>query len=350
MRTVRAIEQFAQENLTMGSRRYLEWLDTETELRQKIAALINAASYNDIALVKNTSEALSIVAYGIAWTSGDNIVITDREFPFNHVVWESLADQGVELRIADTEFASNNDPEGNILKCCDHNTRLISVSSIQYSTGLKLNLQRIGKFCQQEEILFCIDAIQSVGAVPFDVQACHADFVMADGHKWMLAPEGLGFFYCRPELINTIKLRQYGWHMLENMGDYDNTQWEIAHTARRFECGSPNLLGVHALNASVSLLLETGIEEVGRCIKDNIQYALQIIQDQPALQLLSPETDDRLGGIIVFQHRDKNSGTLYKSLQQQKVLCALRGGGIRFSPHFYTPKDKIHQAFELVLQ
>ena len=348
-RTVDTIKHFAEENLRLGSKHYLRWLEQETSLRHQIASLINAASHESIALVKNTSEALSFVAYGLEWKSGDNVVITNAEFPFNHVVWESLANQGVELRIADTRPGSGQDPEASILEQCNEKTRLVSVSSIQYSTGLKLDLNILGEFCKQRNILFCIDSIQSVGAVPFDVQASQADFAMADGHKWMLAPEGLGFFYCRADIMHKIKLREFGWHMLENMGGYNDKSWEPAHTARRFECGSPNLLCVHALSASLSLLLDAGMDAVYAALRDNVQFMLDLIESDDRLELHSPASADRLGGIVVFSHREKNTDSLYRHLQKNNVLCAPRGAGIRFSPHFYTPRERIQKAFEIVL-
>ncbi|KPJ90757.1 MAG: class V aminotransferase, partial [Gammaproteobacteria bacterium SG8_15] len=196
VRTRNAVIQFAEENYRSGSLNYLQWIETETELRRKLQRLINAPSYEDVALVKNTSEALSMVAYGIQWQRGDNIAITNQEFPSNHIVWESLQSQGVELRLADISDCANATAEQRIMDCCNQRTRLVSVSSVQYASGLKLDLSQIGRFCKSQAILFCVDAIQSVGALSFDIQECQADFAMADGHKWMLGPEGLGFFYC----------------------------------------------------------------------------------------------------------------------------------------------------------
>ena len=189
-RTCDAVCLFAQQNTNYGSSFYLDWLKKETELRVQLQTLLNAPSVTDIALVKNTSEALSFVAYGLEWNLDDNIVTSNEEFPSNRIVWQSLANQGVELREAD--LRSTNTPEEALLALVDEHTRLITISSIQFATGLRLDIDKIGQFCRQHHILFCIDAIQSLGAVEFDVQKCQADFVMADGHKWMLGPEGVG--------------------------------------------------------------------------------------------------------------------------------------------------------------
>ena len=346
-RTRDAVIAFAEENTRLGSQNYLRWVETETALRKRLQSLINAPSHQDIALVKNTSEALSMVAYGIEWKPGDNIVITNQEFPSNHIVWESLASHGVELRIADISFSDNSEPEQNIFELRDERTRLIAVSSVQYATGLKMDLESIGRYCKSENILFCIDAIQSIGARGFDVQRYHADFAMADGHKWMLGPEGLGFFYCAEHLRDSLRLTQYGWHMIEDYGNFDVNNWQVAHSARRFECGSPNMLGIHALNASLSLILEIGMPDIEQRVLQNTQCMLKEIERQENLELVSPASLDRLAGIVTFKHKHKNSTELYKKLMQQNIMCADRGGGIRFSPHFYTSQDSIRSAIEI---
>jgi len=347
LRTRNAVIAFAEENFHSGSLNYLRWIETETELRKKLQSLINAPSHHDIALVKNTSEALSMVAYGIDWTPGDNIVITNQEFPSNHIVWESLVSQGIELRLADITDRNSASAEQRIMQCCDKRTRLVSVSSIQYASGLKLNLRQIGEFCKSENILFCIDAIQSVGALTFDVLEYHADFAMADGHKWMLGPEGLGFFYCASHVRDQLQLKQFGWHMIEDYGNYDTQNWQVAKSARRFECGSPNMLGVHALNASLSLILDAGIDEIQEQVINNTRYMLELIENAEHLSLLSPSGLDQLGGIITFKHKHLPANMVYQHLKQHNVMCAERGGGVRFSPHFYTAKEQIRTALQL---
>ena len=346
-RTLDAVTDFAQENATQGSKHYLQWINTETTLRGQLQQLINARSVNEIALLKNTSEALSVVAFGLPWQSGDNIVSIKGEFPSNRVVWQALQPKGVELRLADID---DTRPEENLLKLVDEHTRLITVSSVQYASGFQLDLARIGAFCKKNNILFCVDAIQTIGALQFDVQAIQADFVMADGHKWMLGPEGLAFFYCREELLEKLTLHQYGWHMTNTFTDFDNDEWQPVNTARRFECGSPNMLGIHALSASLSVLLAFGMENVEARILENTRYLFAQINAAEQLMLLSDTTEGRYSGIVTFRHRTVDNDRLFALLTEKGVMCAQRGGGIRFSPHFYTPKEKIRHAINLVAQ
>lgn len=344
-RTVNAVNKFAQENASLGSKNYMQWTEVESELREMMRQLINAPSANDIALLKNTSEALSVVAFGLNWSIGDNIVTTNQEFPSNRIVWEALHNQGVELRQASLEHEKS--PEDAIFNQADENTRLITVSSIQYGTGLQLNLEKIGKFCNDHNILFCVDAIQSIGAIQFDAQAIHADFVMADGHKWMLGPEGVALFYCKSELRNKLFLHQYGWHMTDAFVDFNRQEWKPAESSRRFECGSPNMLGIHALFASLSLLQESGMSKIEACVLENAQILFAEIEARPELELLTDKTPGRFGGIVTFRHRSLSNDKLFSFLTEAGVMCAQRGGGIRFSPHFYTPKEKIVQAVEI---
>jgi len=349
IRTKQAICAFAEENSTIGSFNYLKWMKNEDELRAQLASLINAASTEEIALLKNTSEALSVVAYGINWKSGDNVVISNQEFPSNRLVWESLKNQGIE--VIQIDLNSTESPELALINALNSRTRVLSISSVQYATGLKMNLEKLGDACQKAQCLFCVDAIQSIGAVKVDVQQYQIDFLMADGHKWMLAPEGLALFYCRASRLEELNLQQFGWHMIENPHDFQQSDWNCAKTAQRFECGSPNMLGIHALKASLSLIHEIGAEQIEVRLLANVQYLFSLLNGTSGIQVLSDMSDDRHAGIVTFRYKYKDSEyhqQLYQFLMKNKVMCAFRGGGIRFSPHFYTTKETMDTAVSIL--
>ena len=339
---------FAQENMLHGSLNYRQWERTETELRSLAAQLINAPSPDNIALLKNTSEALSLVAYGLTWNPGDEVIIPSGEFPSNRIVWESLAERyGVTVTIVSHETGSADSLEENIINATSEKTRLISVSSVSYASGYRMDLNKIGVYCRANNILFCIDAIQSLGAIPFDAQSCHADFVAADGHKWMLAPEGVAIFYVNPERINDIQLSQFGWHMVEHVGDYSRDDWNQATTARRFECGSPNNMGIHALKQSLEILLNYGIDLVYSDIIERCRHIeTQLVE--MGCRIISEQDKNKRSGIVTFLHPDIESEDLYKHLMSNQVLCAYRGGGVRFSPHFYTSMPSIDKAMKIL--
>lgn len=344
-RAASAVARFAQENVLLGARDYSDWMALEQRLRERLMRLLNAPSTDDIALVKNTSEALSFIAFGLPWQSGDQIVISDEEFPSNRIVWEALAAQGVEVIQASLK---GDDPEGALLAACGPRTRLMSVSAVQFASGLRLDLQRLGAGCKQQNVLFCIDAIQQLGALPFDVQSYQCDFAMADGHKWLLGPEGLGVFYVRSELREQLKLHEFGWHMLEHMGDYSRTTWEPAKSARRFECGSPNMLGAMALEASLSLLEEVGMPTVAALIAERVQWLQDGLGAIAGITLHSPLNPARRGGILSFSIDGIDNQVVHKALTAQQVVCIPRGPGVRFSPHFYTEKRVIDETIAIV--
>ena len=343
-KAVQAVQQFAADNGATGSKHYPHWMATEARLRERLAALIGAESAGDIALTKSTSEALSMVAQGLPWQDGDNVVGIQQEFPSNRIVWEALGERGVSWRALDLDRSAT--PEEDLLSLCDARTRVLAVSWVQYARGLRLDLERLGRACRQRGILFCVDGIQGLGALPFDLTRFEVDFVAADGHKWMLGPEGLALFWCRPELRETLRLTQFGWHMVEDMGDFERADWRPAMDARRFECGSPNMLGVHALEASLAVLQEVGTHQVASAIAERVERLIELI-DAGGLELLSPRAPERRAGIVTFRVPGVNQQVLYKALMQRDLMCASRGGGLRFSPHFYTPMEHLQQAIDL---
>jgi len=344
-RTAEAVQAFAEENMLQGATNYPAWMRVERELRTRLQCLLNAESPDDIALVKNTSEGLSLVAYGLDWRHGDNIVLTDQEFPSNRIIWESLQSLGVEPRPA--RLSESGSAEAAIISRCDERTRLVSISSVQFGTGLRLDLRKLGQFCRANNILFCVDAIQSLGALKLDVQAVQADFIVADGHKWLLGPEGLALFYTRPDAREKLRLNQYGWHMVQHAGEFDRLDWKIAKGGRRFEPGSPNMVAIHALNASLSLLLEIGMERVETAVLKNASILMDLINQQAGLELITPDEEGRFGGIVTFRHHATDAQTICRSLMNRNVICAARGGGVRFSPHFYNQPKQLELAVAL---
>jgi len=333
-RTRDAVINFARENALEGARHYPNWMTKERELRTQAAHLLHCEA-SDIGFTKNTSEGLSVVAHGFPWRAGDNVVIPAGEFPSNRIAWQSLASLGVQTR--EVDLSETLDPEAALLGAMDRNTRLLSVSSIHFASGLRLDLTRLGEACNARGIAFCVDAIQGLGAVAHDVSAMRIDFLAADAHKWLLGPEGIALFYCRPEWRDRLSLHQFGWHMVEEVSDFDRREWIPARSGRRFEPGSQNMLGIHALSASLSLLLEVGMTEVERRLLQRAEYLFEGLRALPYLELVTPTRRGGYGGIVTFRVASCDANKLLVALQERLVVCAQRARGIRFSPHFYTP-------------
>lgn len=343
-RTADAVRAFADENMREGARNYATWMHREHALRVLAAQLINAHA-DDVALVKNTSEALSLVAHGLSWQAGDEVIIPAHEFPSNRLPWEALRARGV--RVIEVELKATA-PEDALFAACTPRTRVLAVSSVHYATGLRLDLRALGAGCRARGIAFCVDAIQGLGVFMHDVDAMHIDFLMADGHKWLLAPEGLALFYCAPRWRRELDLHQYGWHMTEHPHDFTRREWAPAASARRFEPGSPNMLGMHALAASLTLLMEIGIDAIDARVRERAECLFAAIARAPALELITAPVPGRYAGIVTFRHRKKPAEALYTTLTAAGVVCALRGGGIRFSPHFYNDLKQLEQAIALI--
>ena len=349
-RAADAVSAFASENLQQGAQDYPRWSRTERTLRDQLRTLLNAPHSDDIALVKNTSEALSFVAQGVDWQAGDQVIISNQEFPSNRLPWEALAERGVE--VVAVELGA--EPEQALIDAMGPSSRLLSISSVQYGTGLRLDLPRLGNACRERGVLFCVDAIQTLGAQPFDVQQIDCDFAMADGHKWLLAPEGLGVFFCHARVRDQLQLTQHGWHMVDAIGDYDRADWRPARSARRFEAGSPNTLAQQAMSASLSLLLEADMNWVAAQLDARICLLAERLRALPGVRVLSDLRAGRRSGIITFAVAGQDHKALHKALMDRGVVCALRGGGIRWSPHFYTPQSTLESALaqlaELITQ
>jgi len=250
--------------------------------------------------------------------------------------WEALSDKGVRYQRVDA--LSDPDPEGKLIAAMSDKTRLLAISTVHFATGYRFDMHRLAEACLSKDVLLCVDAIQSLGAVPFDLAETPADFVTSGGHKWLLSPEGLGFLYCRPDLRDQLRLHQFGWAMREAPYAFESESWAPARSARRFEAGTPNMMGIHALEASLSLFEELGMEFVQDRLAENVGFLETELQKIPQTAIVTPENPKKRAGILTFRHAGSSAAALYAELMKSRVICAARAGGIRLAPHFYTPR------------
>ncbi len=341
-----AVAAFALENSETGADNYKHWFLRETQLRKRLASLINAVSADDIALLKNTTEGICTVATGIDWKSGDNMVLPSDEFPSNRLPWLALKRLGVEVR--EVDIRSTADPETALLEQIDSRTRLLAVSAIQWTDGFRLKLETLGQFCQANNVLFFVDAIQQLGAMQLDVQACGIDFLAADGHKWLLAPEGIAVFFCREERREQLQLSQHGWHMLDDPFQFGRKDWQTSTTATRFEAGSPNTLGQVAMHASMGLLLDVGMSQVESLITQNSKLLSAGLADMPGVTLLRPFDSDRVSGIVSFRPANNDLVEVQQALSNRRLSTTVRGEAIRLSPHFYQAGKPVLEMLNVI--
>jgi len=344
--TAEAVRNFAEENQLQGPADYRRWVARENELRKNLADLIGAGSTADIALMKNTTEGICTVAFGLDWQDSDNVVLPRGEFPSNRLPWLAQAANGVEIREIDVRAAPH--AETALLAAMDRNTRVLAVSAVQWDDGFRLDLPVLGAACRKHEVLFFVDAIQQLGALPLDVEACGIDFLAADAHKWLLAPEGIAVFYSREEPRAQLKLLQQGWHMFDNPWQFEREDREPAQSARRFEAGSPNTLGQAALNASLELLMGYGMTNVGRRVLANTDQLTRRLNDVPGVRVTSVTAPERRSGIVCLAHERIATVDLHRQLVRAGVSCVIRGGSVRLSPHFYQRERQIDAFMNIV--
>jgi selenocysteine lyase/cysteine desulfurase len=336
----RMLFQFRDE----GAVRLRQWQEIGQEARGRFARMIGA-SPEEIAFIKSTSEGISFIAAGFPWKEGDNLVTANVEFPSNVYPWLRLRSRNVEVRMVAAR-------EGRVRKedlfaACDGKTRLISLSSVEFANGYRNDLPALGEFCQKKGIFFCVDAIQSLGVLPIDVQAYGIDSLSADGHKWLLSPEGIGGFYISKDVMEMVEPVILGWHSVENRFDFENYDFRLSPDARRFEPGSFNTVGLAAFNASLDLLLSVGTDRIWERVRRLTEGAIDSALKR-GYEILSPRHPEERSGIVTFRIPGADPHALWKSLLARNAVCSPRAGGIRVSPHFYNTAEEISRFFEML--
>jgi len=339
-----AVQAFAAENAALGARHYSAWMAIEERLHRRLAALLGAER-DDIAIVKNTSDGLSLVAAGRPWRAGDEVVIGVEEFPSNRLPWLALEKRGVVVREVSVTGA---EPEVDLIAACTARTKLLSISAVQYSSGLRLDLECLGTELARRDIRFCIDAIQQLGALPLDVQRCHCDYLAADAHKWLLGPEGVGVFYSSRRGRAELEPLAHGWRMYPEPFDFARRDWTPPAGAVRYEAGSPNMIGIVALDASLGVLLDTGIEAIERRLIANRNRLAAALAALPDIEIVSPQAAARQSGIVSFRHRALAAADIQRELLRHDIVAAARNGAVRLSPHFYQPPEMMDTAAEII--
>jgi selenocysteine lyase/cysteine desulfurase len=341
-RARRAVHEYADDLAENGDVHTSAWWDRVEEVRRLAGRLLNADPL-DVAFVKNTSEGVAIVAEGFPWRPGDNVVSAAEEYPANVYPWMNLASRGVELR----QVASRDHRIGldDIRAAIDGRTRLVSLSSVEFASGFRNDLDAVGAFCRERGIYFFVDAIQSLGAFPLDVRRTPVDFLAADGHKWLLGPEGAGIFYIRRELVELLHPVGVGWNSVVGWKDFTRTDFTLKPHAGRWESGSLNLAGVTGLGASLGLLLEVGVPAVAARILDLTNYLCDRAAAVGVEVYSSRRAEDR-SGIVSLIVAGTEPRTLVRRCRDAGVVINHRAGRLRVSPHAYNTAEEIDRLID----
>ena len=322
---------------------YQSFLKVYEETKNLLAKLINT-NPDRIALIDNTSNGINILATGIEWKSGDRILLNDIEFPANVYPFMNLKRFGVEV-----DFVRSKNgivTAEDLIENVKPDTKLISVSFVQFLSGYKIEIEKLGKFCRDRNIIFCVDGIQGIGAMNFDVQKFYVDFLSCGTQKWLFGAQGLAFIYLTEELQRKINPAYLGWLSVENAWDLLNYKMELKSTANVFQGGTLNTLGIYIFNTSLKLLNNFGFDKIEERVVANTKYLRERLNEIGISCLIDEVGENYLSGITTFKVDD--SEKLFKFLEDKKIVCSLREGYIRLSPHFYNTFEDIDVVTNLI--
>lgn len=334
-RAADAMRRIVDDAESYGSYHYDVWLAEYAGLRESAARLIGASAA-EIAVVKNTSEGIATVALGLDWRPGDRVVVFEEEFPANYYPWKRLEPKGVRL-----DVLSVHDPMDRI-EAAAKGARLLAVSFVQYLSGFRADLEAIGEICHRHGCLLFVDAIQGLGAFPLDVGTARIHALAADGHKWLLGPEGCGVLYIQRDLQDSIEPVEFGYTNVAHFTDYSRRQTALRPDAGRYEPGTLNTVGIAGLRAGLEFLLEVGVDQIGRDV--------QALGDQIAegavrkgYEVLGNRTVSSGAAIVSIRKEGHDSRGIYQQLRDGRIVVAPRQGWVRAAPHFYVSPEDIEQ-------
>lgn len=338
------MQEYTLDLVSNGFVNFEEWGNRIKQVRQLAAQFINAGA-DEIAFVPNTSSGLSFVANGIDWQSGDNIVTADCEFPANIVPWRRISKEfNVELRMARERNGRLETEE--ILSLIDSRTRVVSLSFVEFASGFRNDLATIGRHCRKREVLFVVDAIQGLGALKLDVEACSIDALSADAHKFLLGPDGVALFYISWRALQRIKPTVVGWTSVARPFDFDNLRDQpYAPNAQRFEPGALNTTGIVGLGAAIELFLRIGMEGIESHVIGLSDYLSERLKEV-GYQVISSRRPGETSAVVCCRHDKYSADYLYHILNDRRIITTPRLGRLRISPHLYNTSEEIDQLIE----
>jgi len=337
-----AMLRWAREAADEGDAAWPGWSDQIRQTRRLAAELVGALE-SEIALVPNTTAGINLVAEGYPWQPGDNVVTLADEFPSNQYPWMNLAARGVETRRIPTEAGRVD--LGRLAEAMDGRTRILSVSWVSYLTGWRNDLNELARLAHDRGVLLFVDAIQGLGVFELDAGATGIDFLAADGHKWMLGPEGAGIFYLRREHLDRLRPLGVGWGSVVHAHDFGRIELTLKHDASRYEGGSQNTPGMIALGASLRLLASYGTRALGRRIVEVADLARRRLEAAGA-SIASPLAEGHRSGILAFTLPDCPAEEAARRCRQRGVALSCRGGRLRISPHAYNNEEDVDRLLD----
>ncbi len=345
LRVCRAVNAWLEKAASHGEA-FAKWEESAQRCRQRFADLVGCLP-REVAFVRNTSHGLGLVAEGLDWRSGDRIAVArDLEYPSNVHVWEHVARScGAEIdTIRPSGCAVTVEDVAKVL--WPGKTRLVAVSSAQFGTGAVTDLFALGRLCRDQNVLLCVDGIQTVGALPTSVKEMGIHFLAADSHKWLLGMMGMGVLYVDESLTAQMRPALVGWKSMVNGWDFiTNHDYELLPHAGRFEEGSPTYAMIEGLSAALGLLQEVSVEAISRRLRvlaERLASGLEKLQCE-----VGPPLEHR-HHILTFRKDSVSAEDLVVELKKRQIVVTAREGRVRVSPHFYNTEQEIDKLLEAV--
>jgi len=351
-----AIQRWSQAAMSQGDVDWPKWERRIEQVRKLAAKMVNAEE-QEVALVPNTTTGISYVAEGLDWTAGDNVVMSGGEFPSNVFPWMNLRSRGVEIRVVNSSVEANSDGEhsagkidlNRLADACDRRTRLITLSWVGFASGYRVDPAEAARMAHDHGALFFLDAIQGLGVFPLDVRATDIDFFGADGHKWMLGPEGAGLLYIKQQHLDCLRPQCVGWNSVVRRHDFSEKEMELRPEAARYEGGSQNMVGYHGLGESLELLRKFGLASNHSLIANRVlQVTGQLCQRllEIGATIISSQENKTRSGIVSFQIPGQSPDQLRRHLLELGVVLSVRNGALRASAHAYNNQTDIEKLAE----
>lgn len=340
---VHAVTAQLKDTACNGSINMADWAATKGRVRGAVAEMLGVSS-DEIAFLRNTSDGLSGAAAGMKWSTGDNIVSFAREFPANFYPWRRLRDeQGVELRLCPERNGRIDTDE--LISMIDGNTKLVSVSAVQYHSGFRLDLERIGREVRRFDALFVVDIIQAFGVMPFDLPAQYVDIAAGSSYKWLCSPEGCGIFYLGPRARERVSRVPTGWTSVGKPWDFDDTGQEFKAECTAWETGMCGTALFYGMEQSLRLLCEAGAERIADYLEGLTDFLCEILPER--YEVASSRARDEKSQIVSIRHRKRMaSDDIAAYLKGRNIIVSSRGNRTRIAPHFFNNRDDIQRLAE----
>ncbi|MDQ2680999.1 MAG: aminotransferase class V-fold PLP-dependent enzyme [Candidatus Eremiobacteraeota bacterium] len=340
----RALTQFVDDQAEGGVMGVFGYELKMPEYRERFGNFIGAQG-DEIAFLRNTGDGASILAAGVRWEAGDELLLCDNEFPSNALPWLTVRERGVAVRFVET---ANQRLTPDILRAqMTAKTKVVTVSWVSFNDGYRHDLASLAEVAHERGALFCVDAIQGLGAFPLDVRACNIDALYGSGAKWMLSLQGVGYFYLRASLLDRLQLASPGWRSVADMWDFLNYDQPLRDDAGRFEGGTPNFIGALSIASAVELLERAGVQRIADhvlMLTDRLESGLRGLGARIA-SLRGPGVSS---GILTFGCHGTDPIALGKRLQHEGIITTYRANGIRISPHGYNTTDEVDHLLDVV--